>query len=99
MIEYNTARRDYFKSQVTTPKSNNGVDLEREALAEALSISIENINMPSDWRVYFSNFGYTDAYSTNLSDLWYRWLTTKGFIQVSLRDKFRAFYIDGTVNL
>jgi hypothetical protein len=89
MKEYNTAKRDYLKTQ-TTLSSDNIYDLEENFLLE---------NGYEDWRAYFYAFGYTDAYTNNLSSLWWRWLTSKGFTRNNLRGKFYDFYTDGSVNL
>lgn len=97
--EFNTSKRDYFKTQQSLITSDNIYDLEQAVLAEKLSKSLETVNVPSDWRAYFLAYGYTDAYSTHLTRLWWRWLTEKGFSQNNLRSKFKAFYDDGTVNL
>ena len=46
-----------------------------------------------------SSSDYLDAYTTDLTKLWWRFLTASGYTQKSLRDKFKAFYDDGTVDL
>ncbi len=99
MTEYNTSKRNYLKTQQSIITSNNIYDLEAAVLATKTSKALNSINVPSDWRLYFSIEGYTDAYTTNLSELWYRWLGSKGFTQASLRHRFKAFYDDGSVNL
>jgi len=99
MKEFNTSKRDYFKTQQSIITSNNTADLEQAVLATKLSKALNLVNVPSDWRYYFRAHGYTDAFTTNLSALWYRWLVEKGFNQRSLRGKLKAFYDDGTVNL
>jgi len=99
MKEFNTSKRDYLKTQQSIITSNNIYDLEQAVLAEKLSKALNLTNVPSDWRQYFLAYGYADAYTTNLTALWYRWLVEKGFTQRSLRGKLKAFYDDGTVNL
>jgi len=99
MTEFNTSKRDYLKTQQSLITSNNTYDLEQAVLAEKLSKSIGSTNVPSDWRQYFLEYGYTDAYTVNLTTLWWRWLTEKGFTQNNLRGKFKAFYDSGAVNL
>jgi len=99
MTNFNDCKRDYFKSQQTTystPKQT--LDYEGAALAEALGVSLP-INITDSWRAYFFSKGYTAAYSTNLSDLWYTFLTDNGYNQKSLRGKLKAFYEEGSVNL
>ena len=97
--EFNTSKRDYLKTQQSIITSDNTYDLEQAVLAEKLSKSLGSVNVPSDWRIYFRNYGYTDAYTVHLTSLWFRWLTEKGFTQRCLRGKLKAFYDDGTVNL
>jgi hypothetical protein len=99
MTEFNTSKRDYFKTQQSIITSNNIYDLEQAVLATKLSKALNLVNVPSDWRNYFYAYGYTDAFATHLTALWFRWLTEKGFTQGSLRGKFKAFYDDGTVDL
>ena len=99
MAEFNTAKRDYFKTQQSIITSDNIYDLEQAVLATKLSKDLNLVNVPSDWRQYFLDYGYSDAFSTNLTDLWFRWLGEQGFTQRSLRGRFYAFYTDGTVDL
>jgi len=104
MKEFNTSKRDYFRTQQTiytssNPRYNNTYDLEVAVLATKLSKDYETVNVPSDWRDYFSGQGYSDAYSTNLSTLWFRWLGEQGFTNINLRQRFKEFYDDGTVDL
>lgn len=99
MTEFNTAKRDYLKTQQSLITSDNVYDLEQAVLATKLSKDLDKVNVPSDWRAYFFAYGYTDAFSTNLSDLWWRWLTEQGFSRNNLRGKFYDFYTDGTVDL
>ena len=99
MTEFNTSKRDYFKAQQSLISSDNIYDLEKAFLSQLISKDLEEVNVPSDWRVYFSLYGYTDSYTTNLSELWYRWFTEKGFTRANLRNKFKDFYDDGTVTM
>ena len=101
MAEFNTVKRQYFESQQTLYSAGNPKfteKYEQAAYAEALGVS------PTDARVdlareWFSQLvGYSDAYSKNLSDLWYRYLGSKGFTG-SLRDRLKKFYEDGSINL
>lgn len=73
-------------------------DYEMAAFCQKTSLPYPT-EVTSAIRKYFSIKGISGAYSRNLSDLWYDWLGTKGFTQASLRDRQRAFFADGTVNL
>jgi hypothetical protein len=97
MKDFNTAKRDYFYGQQSLyPITYNIYDLEKQALSEALGETV--VNVTDSWRKWFSvEAGYSDAYTANLSDLWYRWLGEQGFIG-SLRDRQKAFY-ESTINL
>jgi len=99
MAEYNTLKRNYLKTQQTLLTTDNIYDLEKAVIATVTSKDYETVNVPSDWRLYFAGEGYEDAYTANLSTLWYRWLGSKGFTQSNLRDRFKAFYADGSVDL
>jgi hypothetical protein len=102
MTEFNTAKRAYFKSQQTifTPAmgEKQTLDYEQAAVCQATGLSYPQ-EITQAWRVYFQQEGLSNVYSRHLSDLWYQWLATKGFTQASLRDRLKAFYEAGTVNL
>jgi len=100
---FEDVRKAYFKSQQTlftetSTKQYTGDDFEQAAVCEATSLSYPQ-NISDAWRLYFQQEGLSDVYTKNLSDLWYLWLGTKGFTQDSLRDRQRAFFSAGTVNL
>ena len=96
-------RKAYFKSQQTlftetSTKSYTGDDFEQAAVCQKTSQAYPK-NTVDSWRLYFQQQGLSNVYTRNLSDLWYQWLGSKGFTQASLRDRQRAFYANGTVNL
>jgi hypothetical protein len=102
MTQFEDLKKAYFKGQQSTyGDGKHTLDYEAAALSEALSITLIPISkLPETWRVYFYTVsGYTDAYTKNLSDLWYRWLGDNGFTKSNLRGRLRDFYEDGTVTL
>lgn len=99
MTEFNTAKRNYFKNQqdiLPTSLEHDTDKYEQFSFYQALGLSDspkETQTMIRDW--FYNNYNYSDAYTKNLSDLWYKWLGENGFNQSSLRDRLKSFYESG----
>ena len=100
MAEFNTAKRNYFQAQQTMFGSleKHTDEYEKAAFSEVTGLDYTTSidKMLRKW--FYASVGYTDAYSKNLSDLWYKYLGSKGFTG-SLRDRLKKFYEDGSISL